>query len=210
MDRRIDRKAIKAKAKEYAFKNKWNYWKPMLAIFGLSFVVGFVTGIFGDGALGVLVSLVGLLALIPVEVGSMSYLIKLTRQENVNLKEELFGKFDMFKLILVTMLVIGFATFGWSLLFVVPGIIYAYKVIMSTYILADTANKDTRWQDVISESKKMMDGYKWDFFVFQLSFLLWIYGGVFTFGILWIWTIPYMQASTVMYYDELKRIQSSN
>lgn len=210
MDRRIDRKALKAKAKEFAFKNKWNFWKPLLAVFGISFAVGFVSGLFGDNLLGSIISLVGTFALLPVEVGAISYTIKLTRGENVDLKGELFGKFDMFKVIILTILLVGLATFGWSLLLIIPGIIYAYKVIMTTYILADTANKDTRWQDVIGESKKLMDGYKFDYFVFQLSFLLWIYGGVFTFGILYIWALPYMQAANVMYYDELKRIQSSN
>ena len=210
MDRRIDRKALKAKAKEFAFKNKWNFWKPLLAVFGISFAVGFVSGLFGDNLLGSIISLVGTFALLPVEVGAISYTIKLTRGENVDLKGELFGKFDMFKVIILTILLVGLATFGWSLLLIIPGIIYAYKVIMTTYILADTANKDTRWQDVIGESKKLMDGYKFDYFVFQLSFLLWIYGGVFTFGILYIWVVPYMQAANVMYYDELKRIQSGN
>lgn len=210
MDRRIDRKALKAKAKEYAFKNKWNYWKPFLALFVITFLVGFVSGIFGDSFLGSIVSLVGTIVLLPVEIGVISYTIKLTRQQNPDLKEELTGKFDMIKVILLTVLVVGLATLGWTLLLIIPGIIYAYKVIMTTFILADTANKDTRWQDVISDSKKMMDGYKLDYFVFQLSFLLWIYGGLFTLGILWIWAVPYMQAATVMYYDELKRIQSAN
>lgn len=210
MDRKIDRKALKAKAKEFAFKNKWNYWKPLLAMFGVAFVVGFVSGLFGDGFIGSLISLAGTFALLPVEIGIISYTIKLTRGETPDLKAEMFGKFDMFKVIILTVLVVGFATIGWTLLLIIPGIIYAYKVIMTTYILADTANKDTRWQDVIGESKKMMDGYKFDYFVFQLSFLLWIYGGVFTFGILYIWVVPYMQAANVMYYDELKRIQSGN
>ena len=210
MDRKIDRKALKAKAKEFAFKNKWNYWKPFLILILVALVVGFVSGLFGEGFIGSLISLAGTCALLPVEIGVISYTIKLTRGETPDLKAEMFGKFDMFKVILLTVLIVVFATMGWTLLLIIPGIIYAYKVIMTTYILADTANKDTRWQDVIGESKKMMEGYKLDYFVFQLSFLLWIYGGVFTFGILYIWVVPYMQAATVMYYDELKRIQSGN
>ena len=110
MDRKIDRKALKAKAKEFAFKNKWNYWKPFLVLFGVAFVVGFVSGLFGDGFIGTLISLAGTFALLPVEIGIISYTIKLTRGETPDLKAEMFGKFDMFKVIILTVLVVGFAT----------------------------------------------------------------------------------------------------
>ena len=38
----MDRKAIKAKAKEFAFSHKWAIWKPAL-VAGL--IIGFVSGI---------------------------------------------------------------------------------------------------------------------------------------------------------------------
>jgi len=90
----------------------------------------------------------------------------------------------------------------WSLLFIIPGIIYAYKTIMVNYIWAETTDENVTWRDVINTSKEMMDGYKMDLFVFELSFIGWILLSAVTLGIALIWVVPYIQVASVMYYQE--------
>ena len=53
-----------------------------------------------------------------------------------------------------------------------------------------------------------MNGYKWDYFVFQLSFIGWILLGVITAGIAYIFICPYINVATVLYYEELKKVNS--
>ena len=43
-----------------------------------------------------------------------------------------------------------------------------------------------------------------DLFVFELSFLGWMLLGILTFGILYLWLIPYMQVATANFYNALK------
>ena len=76
---------------------------------------------------------------------------------------------------------------------------------MAFYIWIDETKTDT--MEVIKESKRMMDGYKWDYFVFGLSFIGWILLVVITFGIAAIYVMPYMTVAQAMYYDELKAIK---
>lgn len=54
----------------------------------------------------------------------------------------------------------------------------------------------------------MMNGYKLEFFILKLSFLGWIILGIFTFGILYLWLIPYMNVTEANFYNEIKEIYS--
>ena len=78
----------------------------------------------------------------------------------------------------------------------------AYSFIV--YIILDN---DINGKEALTKSREMMKGYKWDFFVFNLSFLGWIILGIFTLGILYIWLIPYMSIAEVIYYERLKKIK---
>ncbi|MBR5307792.1 MAG: DUF975 family protein [Clostridia bacterium] len=93
-------------------------------------------------------------------------------------------------------------TFLWSLLFIIPGIIKGYSYAMSYFILAE--NPGMPALEAIDRSKKMMDGHKWDLFVLMLSFIGWIILACFTFGILYIWLVPYMSAAYANFYNEIK------
>ena len=49
-----------------------------------------------------------------------------------------------------------------------------------------------------------MKGHKWDLFVLMLSFLGWALLGALTFGILYIWILPYMNTTLILFYDKLR------
>ena len=61
--------------------------------------------------------------------------------------------------------------FLWALLFVIPGIIAAYRYRQGLYLLLD--HPEMGIMDCIRTSKNLMDGHKWELFVMDLSFLLW-------------------------------------
>lgn len=94
-------------------------------------------------------------------------------------------------------------TFLWALLFIIPGIVMAYAYSMTFYIMRDNPNMSAL--DAIKASKKMMRGYKMKAFLLTLSFLGWIFVGVFCCcGIGMLWVTPYMQASHAELYEHIK------
>ncbi|MBQ8624331.1 MAG: DUF975 family protein [Oscillospiraceae bacterium] len=92
--------------------------------------------------------------------------------------------------------------FLWSLLFIIPGIVKAYSYAMSFYILAD--NPGISQSEARKASVAMMQGNRWRLFCLELSFIGWMILGMFTFGILYIWLVPYMQAAYAAFYEDLK------
>lgn len=90
----------------------------------------------------------------------------------------------------------------WTLLFIVPGIIKCYSYRMVPFILRD--NPELTPTEVITRSRQMMDGQKWNMFVFDLSYIGWALLGVITLGLVNVfWTEPYRQNANATIYLKL-------
>jgi len=113
-----------------------------------------------------------------------------------------FSGFDDFWAAFKVQFLTGLFTFLWSLLFIIPGIIKSFSYSMSMYILAE--NKGMPALECIQQSKDMTDGHKMELFILYLSFFGWALLGVITFGIAYIWIMPYMQATQANAYNVLK------
>lgn len=118
-----------------------------------------------------------------------------------------FKGFQHFWVSFKTTFLVGLFTTLWSLLFVVPGIIKALSYSQAMYIVAENPEVDA--MEAINRSKKMMDGHKMDLFVLQLSFIGWALLGMLTFGILYIWLIPYMNATMANFYNSIKPVEEA-
>ena len=97
---------------------------------------------------------------------------------------------------------VGLFTFLWSLLFIIPGIIKGISYSMTMYIVAENPGISAR--EAINRSKAMMEGHKMDYFILVLSFIGWMLLSAITFGIAYIWVGPYMNATMVNFYKDLK------
>lgn len=73
----------------------------------------------------------------------------------------------------------------------------------SYFILYD--NEDMPLGDIFRTSMDMMDGHKTDYLILCLSFVGWMFLGLFTMGILYLWLIPYMGVSMTNFYDKIKK-----
>ncbi len=89
------------------------------------------------------------------------------------------------------------------ILLIVPGIIVNYHLSMALYIQKD--NPEMSATDCLKASKEMMNGHKYRLFCLHLSFFGWILLSVLTFGILFIFTAPYMSMAEVAFYEDLKQ-----
>ena len=114
----------------------------------------------------------------------------------------LLDGFGLWWRILILNLLTGVLIFLWSLLLVIPGIVAAYKYRMATYLLL--TRPEYSLTDCLRESKDMMDGHKWEMFVLDLSFLGWLLLGMVPIlgWLLYIWILPYMQTTSILFYDQ--------
>lgn len=95
--------------------------------------------------------------------------------------------------------------FLWSLLLFVPGIVMAFSYAMTPYILEEHP-KIGVWE-ASTRSREIMRGHRFDLFWLYLSFIGWILLGVLTFGIGYLWLSPYLSASEIAFYNDLKAEQ---
>ena len=130
-------------------------------------------------------------------------MLKFTRGENP-VVNDIFGFYKKFLPILAVTLLVGFFTGLGFVLLVIPGIIVALMLSQVYYLMAD-GNTDIF--GVLKESKDMMYGHKWEYFVFLLSFFGWILLVGVTFGIAAIYVVPYMNVAECIYYDKLKALK---
>ena len=135
-------------------------------------------------------------------IGHNRFCLKLVDGEEARF-EDLFSGFDIFGNAFVLNLLIALKVFAWSLLFVIPGIVAAYRYSMATYILAENPNMQAT--EAIEHSKALMDGRKGDLFCLDLSFIGWALLAVLTAGIGNLWLVPYMTVSRAAFYRSLPR-----
>ena len=207
----LTRAELKAKAKE-SLSGKWGdaiVTNVVFLIISLAISVSCLKLFPGENSdiymntnlIGSLVELVltGLFAF-----GYMSYFLKLSRNEDVEVNE-LWSKTGMIGTFIVAAILISLFTTLWSLLFIIPGIIATYSYSMTLYILLD--NPDMKVMDAIKESKEMMKGHKMDLFILQLSFIGWMLLGALLIFIPYLWLIPYMNITMCNFYNNLKELQ---
>ena len=107
-----------------------------------------------------------------------------------------FGK----KLVLIILL--GIIMFFLSLLLVFPAIIFYYSAYFAPKIMNDYPN--IKPSQAISLSKKIVRGHRGELFVYDLSFLPWLFMTIITVGIAGIYTIPYKRTADALYYENFR------
>ncbi len=100
------------------------------------------------------------------------------------------------------MLLKGIFTFLWSLLLIVPGIVYAYKIYFAEFIQAEYP--ELTWKDSLELSKKITRDHKGELFVFDLSFIPWYLLMIITLGFAGIYIMPYYFTAKALFYENFK------
>ncbi|MFT8322069.1 MAG: DUF975 family protein [Bacillus sp. (in: firmicutes)] len=95
----------------------------------------------------------------------------------------------------------GIFLFLWLLLFIIPAIIKGIAYSQTFFLLKD--HPEYSVLEAITESRKRMYGYRWKYFLLNLSFIGWGILGLITIGIGFLWLVPYMSTSLATFYNEL-------
>ena len=114
----------------------------------------------------ILVSLISLV----LNTGYTCYCLGIHRREQMPYTS-LFDAFSFAGKVILLSIVEGVFIFLWSMLFVVPGIIAAYRYSFAMMNLC--CDPDLGVMEALNLSKRQTIGYKWQLFVLQLSFIGW-------------------------------------
>ena len=154
-----------------------------------------------------------------VGVGLSVFALHLARGEEASLWNLLDGFSRIFLplLVLATLILVSL----WTQLFIIPGIIAAYRYRLAVYLMLD--HPELNPLQAILLSGRMMRGRKWQLFLLDLSFAGWallamlpylvlssfpglamqIAGGVGS-ALILAWLLPYYELSCVGFYEAVK------
>ena len=113
--------------------------------------------------------LVGLVALV-LNAGYYCYCFGILRREEMPY-ESLFDAFPFAGKVILLSIIEGVFIFLWSMLFVIPGIIAAYRYSFAMLNLCE--NPELGVMEALNLSKRQTNGYKMQLFLLQLSFIGW-------------------------------------
>ena len=147
-------------------------------------------------------NILSLLAL-PLSWGLTVSLLRNHREESVDL-ENLFDGFrgGRYTRVFCALFLVNLFTFLWALLLIIPGIIKAFSYALTPYIIMDEPELTAR--QAITRSCEIMEGRRWKLFCLYLSFIGWGILSLLTFGIGFLWLVPYMNASIAAFYEDAR------
>lgn len=146
--------------------------KAMTALFmALALALGLFSSVGGSGFLGIFISILASLLSTVLAAGFVLYCMAIRRGE----RAEYLTLFDGFsfvgKLILLDLITIFFV-FLWTLLFIIPGIIAAYRYSFAQFNLYE--NPGIGAMEALEMSKRQTLGYKSQLFMLDLSYFGWM------------------------------------
>lgn len=163
---------------------------------------------------GVLILLASFLSFIPycgwilnmgisggLTLGYSIICLRVVRKEETKVADIMEGFNDILGTFVTYLLRIIYVVL-WTLLLIVPGIIKGLSYSLTFYIMAD--DKTISGNKAIEKSMDMMHGYKMELFKLYLSFIGWILLSILTFGILFLYVGPYINAATTVFYEKVK------
>ena len=147
-------------------------------------------------------NILSLLAL-PLSWGLTVSLLRNHREESVDL-ENLFDGFrgGRYTRVFCALFLVNLFTFLWALLLIIPGIMKAFSYALTPYIIMDEPELTAR--QAITRSCEIMEGRRWKLFCLYLSFIGWGILSLLTFGIGFLWLVPYMNASVAAFYEDAR------
>ncbi|HJA25856.1 MAG TPA: DUF975 family protein [Candidatus Fournierella merdigallinarum] len=135
----------------------------------------------------------------PVSVGANRYMME--NRAGYPPLETVFSPFRgkaQYLNVVKVMFLYSLEILGFTLLFIIPGIVRMYQLFYVPWLLAENPYLDYRRAKELS--KAMTQGEKMEIFVLQLSFIGWYLLGYLTCGIGFIFLMPYLYATFAELY----------
>ena len=174
----IDRSALKARARVLMREGKASPIKMMLLYYGIILVltavlvaIAFAAAFSGSGNVLILFFSI-LIALVSsvLSAGYTCFCLGVWKGERMPYGS-LFDGFSFVGKIIGLTLVTALFVWLWSLLFIIPGIVAAYRYSFAIYNLCENPELDI--MEALEMSKQQTRGYKMELLLLQLSFIGW-------------------------------------
>ena len=148
-------------------------------------------------------SIGSILLVFPLTVGVYYAVRRFYLDGDDNIMSNMFsGAFDGYLRNVGTMLLYGILIVLGCFLLLIPGFILSLAYAFVPFLIKDCP--ETGISYILTKSRTMMKGRKWQLFKLQLSFLGWILLGIVTCGIGLLWVMPYYWAAIVAFYEDAK------
>jgi len=166
--------------------------------------------------------LVGMISLIPVVgwiasiiicpvvyIGLMTFTLSISREKEAKIEQlfeplndgSLFGTAIAATLLQTVLIMLGF------ICLIIPGIYLAFSFKMTMLIIAD--NPTIGPLDALKRSHSLMNGNKMKYFFMMCRFIGWFILSCCTFGVGFLWLVPYVHISDAKFYDDILRSQNT-
>lgn len=197
----MTRKELKTRAKQQL---KGNWWTSIGVLLIVAVITGFLSFLSTryDGGIwtNTLLCIVTFLIITPLGLGQSIFFLKLAKNKEGKCSDVFLGYKNFLKVIGVSILIEIIVCIGFIVL-IVPGIILSIMYSQAYYILAE--NPSIGIVKCLKESRLMMRGQKWNYFVLMLSFILWGILITITCGIAGLYVVPYYEATFTNFYLEI-------
>lgn len=171
--RQIDRRRLKAETREL-LRSAQVPPRAMTALYlGLLLALNladYLAGGVSSGLPGTFITVLTALVSVVLGAGFALYCMAVRRGERAEFLT-LFDGFSFVGKIIGLSIVTAAFTFLWSLLFVIPGVIAAYRYRFAMYNLLE--DPELGILEALDMSKRQTDGYKGQLFLLDLSYLGW-------------------------------------
>lgn len=146
----------------------------------------------------------------PFQLGFSKFILNFIEDKSKASFKDLFYGFTSIKLLITSCtinLIIITGTVIGTILLIVPGIIWAFAFSQTYFVLID--NPKMKLMECLRKSYNLMDGFKGELFMLELSFIGWVIVCVLTLGIGLLWYIPYHEITLGNFYMEIKEIKKN-
>ncbi len=193
-----------------SYKNGWGkLWKYFLELFLIG-IIGFVIGIpsaiggwSGDAAavtiLGILGIAYSILIVNPVEYGVTFAYLKAARGDKLEIKN-MFEAFRNYWNAVLANLLVGVIVFIGLILLIIPGIIFACKLVFTPYLVVD---RKMQVIEAVKESWRMTNGHAWKVFLIGLLAIPISIAGLLCFGVGIIVSIMWIRLAVASLYHSV-------
>ncbi|PKJ54335.1 DUF975 family protein [Bacillus sp. SN10] len=176
----------------------------LIMIFSFSIEWGFSTVIGGKETSGsVTMNILTVFVTGPLTLGGYYLALNIFREKQASIGNIFiwFSEGNRFLKSFLLYLLVNLYLFLWMLLFIIPGIIKSFSYSMTYFIIND--HPEYSLNEAITESRRMMDGHKMEYFILCLSFIGWFILSCITIGIGFLWLIPYFYTTSAAFYEEV-------
>ncbi len=151
-------------------------------------------------AAGAFIPFAGMIVGGPFALGVSYFSLAYARGEQARF-EQVFDGWKKFEQSCPLYIVRNIFIFLWTLLLIIPGIIAGINYSQAFYLLAD--EPDLKVMDALKKSKEMMQGHKMRYFGLCMRMFGWALLCLLTFGIGFLWLMPYSAVAFANFYDDL-------